>query len=336
MTVRHAFVVAMLTAALVLSASAFASTATVSPSAPATTTTEIVTPAVPSTANVDPTPTYSSNPTMTYDLSWTLPTAGKSGCTVCHGDPDLVRIQGGETVSLYVNTEVLEASAHKGVACTGCHIDFAYKTPHSNVTTSGDEWKAVAKSACKNCHPQAFADYTSSSHSPSSKPGESTGTIGAADSSAPGMPKPLCGDCHGGHSIPARTMWKRRRCCTCRASRCAASATPPGTDTYADYYHGAAYKTSAPDAPACWDCHGSHLVLPSTDRQSTTNKDRSLTPASSAMRTRETATWTTRSSSTVSRTILEENPLYSGVKSVQDAVGSAVDKVKSVFKKDGS
>jgi hypothetical protein len=49
-----------------------------------------------------------------------------------------------------------------------------------------------------------------------------------------------------------------------------------GTETlsYADYYHGAAYKKGAPDAPACWDCHATHKVLPSTDRNSTTNKDK--------------------------------------------------------------
>ena len=180
MTVRQAFVVAVLAAALVLSASAFASTATVSPSQPATSTGR----RRPQSLRRPPsavTTTYSRNPTTTYDLTWTLPTAGKSGCTVCHSDPDLVQVKGGETVSLYVNTEILEASAHKDVPCTGCHIDFAYKTPHANVTSTGDEWKAIAKSACKNCHPQEFTDYTSSSHSPSDQPGESTSTIGAAE-----------------------------------------------------------------------------------------------------------------------------------------------------------
>ncbi len=336
MTVRQAFVVAMLAAALVLSASAFASTATVSPSAPATTTTEIVTPAVPSTANVDPTPVYAKNATMTYDLSWTLPTAGKSGCTVCHSDPDLVRIQGGQTVSLYVNTEVLEASAHKGVACTGCHIDFAYKTPHSNVTTSGDEWKAVAKSACKNCHPQAFADYTSSSHSPSNKPGESTGTIGAIGSTAPGMPKPLCGDCHGGHSIPASNNVEAQAVLHLSGLDMCGKCHTAGTDSYEDYYHGAAYKTSAPDSPACWDCHSSHLVLPSTNRESTTNKDRIIDTCKQCHADPRDGYVDYTELVHGHQAILDANPLYSGVKSVQDAVGSAVDKVKSVFKKDGS
>ena len=112
MTVRQAFVVALLAAALVLSATAFASTATVSPSTTATYTAP--TPAVPSTATASPPkPAKPVKPTpkMTYDLTWTLPAAGKSGCTVCHSDPDLVKVVAGQTVSLYVNTELLDLSA---------------------------------------------------------------------------------------------------------------------------------------------------------------------------------------------------------------------------------
>jgi hypothetical protein len=38
--------------------------------------------------------------------------------------------------------------------------------------------------------------------------------------------------------------------------------------SYDDYYHGAAYKAGASDSPACWDCHGSHAILPSADEDS--------------------------------------------------------------------
>ncbi len=105
----------------------------------------------------------------TYDLSWTLPTAGKSGCLVCHGDQNLQRVQGGATVSLYVSYEQLQVSAHANVPCTGCHSDFAFKTPHNN--TDSDAWKAVAKSSCKNCHKSQFAAYTAGVHSPARPPG---------------------------------------------------------------------------------------------------------------------------------------------------------------------
>ena len=44
-------------------------------------------------------------------------------------------------------------------------------------------------------------------------------------------------------------------------------------DNYDDYYHGAAYKAGAPDAPACWECHGTHTILRSTERYAPTNTD---------------------------------------------------------------
>jgi hypothetical protein len=43
-------------------------------------------------------------------------------------------------------------------------------------------------------------------------------------------------------------------------------------DNYDDYYHGAAYKAGAPDAPACWQCHKAHDILRSTDRRSSVNE----------------------------------------------------------------
>ena len=43
---------------------------------------------------------------------------------------------------------------------------------------------------------------------------------------------------------------------------------PDEYESYDDYYHGAAYKRGATDAPACWDCHGAHDVLPTSDPNS--------------------------------------------------------------------
>ncbi len=87
----------------------------------------------------------SKESSRTYNLDWTLPTAGKSGCMVCHGDPGLQQTSAETTSSLYVDQVVLDASAHPEALCTGCHVDFALKTPHEN---AGDSyaWKAVANS----------------------------------------------------------------------------------------------------------------------------------------------------------------------------------------------
>lgn len=213
-------------------------------------------------------PAASAEETRAYDLDFTLPTAGVSGCTVCHGDPNLVRVGEVTTRSLFVDSEMLAGSAHEGIACTGCHLDFAYKTPHDNLV-AGDEWRNVAKQACKNCHENEFTAYTSGVHSPAVRPGEDIALKNAARV-AEGKPidKPMCGDCHGSHNIPrmddAQAMAEFRA----DAMRVCGDCHVNEAGSYADYYHGAAYQRGAADAPNCWDCHGDHKVMPADDRAS--------------------------------------------------------------------
>lgn len=224
----------------------------------------------------------SKTETRTYDLDFTLPTAGKSGCTVCHGDPNLVK-SGDTTSSIFVNEETLAGSAHKETVCTGCHIDFAYKTPHQNVQ-NGSDWQTTAKNACKNCHEPEFTEVNTGAHSPAGKPGQTPEQL-AAEREAQGKPPevPVCGDCHGSHEIPYLAVERHQEegdaTKTAAAQEGQAQIHSSGaemcggchveqSDTYADYYHGAAYRRGAPDAPACWDCHGAHQMLPADNRQS--------------------------------------------------------------------
>lgn len=213
--------------------------------------------------------TASVEQTRTYDLDFTLPTAGKSGCTVCHADPNLVRADETSTTSLFVDAMVLSQSAHKDTPCTGCHIDFAYKVPHDNITQAGEKWREVAKLACKNCHANEFSTFASGVHSPASRPGEDTSATMAARK-AEGKPtvKPLCGDCHGGHAIPSKNDSSALETYQASAMRVCGECHTGEADSYTDYYHGAAYRQGAPDAPACWDCHGAHDILRADDRKS--------------------------------------------------------------------
>jgi len=275
MTVRSAIGIGALAAALMLPGVSFAAPATstvVSTASLSATATEAIKQA---TTTVRP-PGYKKPPMpqkQSYDLDWTLPTAGKSGCNVCHGDENLVRIQDGKTVSLYVDSAVLQDSAHKNVPCTSCHVDFAYKTPHDTIVKNGDEWRAVAKLACKNCHKDAFTLYSNGAHSPAGRPGDTSSTVGAPDSSAPGKPRPLCGDCHGGHAIPSKEDTEARAAVHASALTMCGTCHEKSSGDYYDYYHGDAYQNSATDAPACWQCHETHKVLPAKDRRSSVNEN---------------------------------------------------------------
>jgi hypothetical protein len=207
-------------------------------------------------------------------LEFTLPTEGKSGCLVCHGDPNLVKMTGETTQNAYIDVEQLQKSAHAEEVCTGCHIDFAYTSPHSN-TEGNDEWVSVAKLACKNCkqHTTQFQEFSIGVHSPAGTPSAVTsGAIAARQAEGKPTTRPLCGDCHPAHSIPSKDDTPAVEAYRMDGLDICGSCHTGYSDTYVDYYHGAAYRNGAADAPACWDCHGKHEIYPTKDRRSAVNE----------------------------------------------------------------
>ena len=244
-----------------------------------------------------------------YDMSLTLPTYGKSGCMVCHGDPNLVRIKAGKAVSYYISPEALKGTAHANVLCTACHTDFAYTLPHS----AGANWRQVAKSSCQNCHKTESEKFAASVHGP-----------GAPDnpkSSAVNKVKPLCGDCHPGHYIPLASKdpaaaaeihgSAKKMCGTCH---------PAFWDNYDDYYHGAAYKQGAADAPACWQCHTTHSIQPASDRRSSVNPN-NLVNTCSQCHKGTTPAYTGYAAFIHRKSdVLTRNPLYAVVQRTGEAI----------------
>lgn len=176
-----------------------------------------------------------------YKTTFTLGIQGRSGCLVCHSDRNMAKMTAGRKRSVYIREEVLDSSAHHDISCIACHTDFSYATPHKK----GQDWRSVASASCKNCHRNAYQRYVSSVHRP-------TLPSGKIDKK-----KPLCGTCHGSHAIGSATergnleLDGMKICGGCHKAWAA---------TYSDYYHGAAYKNGASDAPACWECHGSHKI----------------------------------------------------------------------------
>lgn len=185
-----------------------------------------------------------------YDLEFTLPTAGKSGCMVCHGDANLVRPVGNGFVSYYIDGAVLDGSAHSKIMCTGCHTDFAFKAPHAAEVS---DWRATAKLACKNCHQEQFEAYSKGVHSISIKPG-AEGAAEARDEvlagrAATGTAQPSTGSVAATGSASSTPS---------AATTGSAPSTPSVTSTRST-------DTTAAEKPLCGDCHGAHDIAVLTD-----------------------------------------------------------------------
>ena len=216
-------------------------------------------------------PSAATTATAPYELDFTLPSESRSGCVVCHGDPALGRVRGGAIVSFFIEEDVVLSSTHAEQQCVACHVDFTYRSPH---TTEG--WQVTAKSACRNCHDEQSRAVGLGAHRPSVDSTATTPVVESAETSP--APKPLCGDCHGSHDMAALTAkggegWEEGQVSIKKQGwQICGRCHEDYWNNYDDYYHGAAYKLGAEDAPACWDCHGWHDILPSKDRASRVNE----------------------------------------------------------------
>lgn len=273
----------------------------------------------------------STPPTATrgYDLDFTLPTAGKSGCMVCHGDKNLIRQKAGKLVSYYVDPAMLEGSAHARTNCTGCHLDFAYRAPH---TGTGD-WRRTAKLSCKNCHQQEFQAFGLGVHSISLAPGAKPDPKAAS--------KPLCGDCHGAHDMAVLTDDRKtpdvdegkagRRQLRAQGWKVCGRCHEDYWGGWNDYYHGAAYRSGASDAPPCWDCHGAHDIYKSTDRRSIASPARLPDTCGTCHPTANDAYTSYAGLVHRRQSVLDSNPLYSLVQRAKRMIGGLAESVTSLF-----
>jgi hypothetical protein len=159
----------------------------------------------------------------------------------------------------------IDESAHRDLTCPQCHVDFAY----ADVPKATPVWSVNAGLSCAQagCH---------GSDDPATEKNEDQLTAYAASihgTAVDGgdLTSATCGSCHGGHDIQRLDTDAAKRDLQASGEAMCASCHEERWDNYDDSYHGAAYKEGAEDAPACWDCHPAHAVLPSADPASSTN-----------------------------------------------------------------
>jgi hypothetical protein len=177
----------------------------------------------------------------------------------CHGNSTLLAPVNGTNKSFQVTG--LSDSVHYQLTCQQCHPDFNYDGT-KGVTKL---WNVNAGIQCGTCHQtlkdpklsKPVADYTKSIH--------------AAKIVAGNYNAATCSSCHGGHFIYSLDTAEGKARMHGDALRVCAVCHPAQYVTFNDYYHGQPYKDGAPDAPACWQCHGSHLILNHQNPKSTIN-----------------------------------------------------------------
>ena len=201
------------------------------------------------------------------------------GCLACHGDENLTKTSGGQPKSYQV--QGVEDSTHGTLTCQQCHTDYRYEEG----VDATPLWNINAGLACRGCHAaaafddekmaeaskKAVADFDASTHATALNDWIK-GTTKPANGKSTVQP-PTCADCHGGHYIQRTDTAYAQQVMHGSAYRVCARCHQSEYDSYDDYYHGAAYKKGATDSPACWECHGTHLILPSSDPKSAVSKE---------------------------------------------------------------
>ena len=185
----------------------------------------------------------------------------RDDCLMCHEDPDLSTVRNGRTFSLFVNTAILDKSVHKDVDCALCHADAAVADyPHAENLT---------KVSCGNCHEEPDRRFFAGIHGQALKMGDSHA--------------PDCKECHGTHDILHYTELNSRTYKTnipILCGKCHKEGAPVSRgydvsehniiENYTQGIHGTGlFEKGLVVTATCNDCHGNHMVLAHTSRNST-------------------------------------------------------------------
>ncbi|MBI5231476.1 MAG: hypothetical protein HY876_04840 [Coriobacteriales bacterium] len=179
-----------------------------------------------------------------------------TGCQSCHGSETLRKDSADGSKSFTVTG--IDASAHRDVTCQQCHSDFRYddKLPASKV------WQVNAGYACAKCH------QTAKKERDRAPVGAWKKSVHYAELQGGNAQSATCASCHSGHTIQRLDTDYAKQMLHGSAYRMCARCHKDEYASYDDYYHGAAYKKGASDAPACWECHNAHDILSKEDKAS--------------------------------------------------------------------
>ena len=183
----------------------------------------------------------------------TYPTHVPDLCGECHveGGPAALRraergdscMAGSYTMSIH-GKGLLESGLVVTAMCTDCHTAH-HVLPAADSTSSVNRENIPA--TCAKCHSGIYEKFVGSIHSPE---------VSGHDKELPN-----CADCHQSHTIVRTDSEGFKLEIMNQCGRCHEEVM----DTYFDTYHGKVSKLGYTEAAKCYDCHGSHDILPPED-----------------------------------------------------------------------
>ncbi|MDH3268526.1 MAG: hypothetical protein OEM46_06690 [Ignavibacteria bacterium] len=181
-------------------------------------------------------------------------------CAKCHreGEKAAVRYTGSEKEIIEHYTEsihgkgLLKSGLTVTATCTACHTAHR-ELPHLNPESSINP--ANIASTCGTCHHGIEEQFVKSVHSP---------LITKTDKQLP-----VCNDCHSAHTIRRADSEGFKLEIMSQCGRCHEQIA----ETYFDTYHGKVSQLGYTKTAKCYDCHGSHDILPVNDTKSRLSRE---------------------------------------------------------------
>ncbi len=173
-------------------------------------------------------------------------------CGSCHGDTKMTQPHNiTEVYSQYMDSIHGFALTKDGLlvaaTCSGCHGSHDIR---KHTDPASKVYRANVPDTCGTCHSGIEATYQNGIHGQLVKAGD--------------LDAPVCSDCHTAHQISnvKSAAWQLKTTATCGGCH------KEQMTTYRDTFHSQVSSLEFQQVARCWDCHGEHEILPSSDPKS--------------------------------------------------------------------
>ncbi len=181
-------------------------------------------------------------------------------CGGCHrvGEQAAIRIEAkvDDIVGSYEDSvhgrALIDAGLIVTATCADCHGAHSERPPEDPESRVSPENIA---GTCGTCHHGIEEEFRTSIH--------------WSDNPDPDKEYPTCEDCHSSHTISRTEQAGFRTRMMDQCGRCHVDET----ETFFDTFHGKVSRLGAEGVAKCYDCHGTHDILPPTDPESRLSRD---------------------------------------------------------------